>query len=92
MTSGSWFNCRGAHKAPLQFLVLFAALLLVGCEKHITPNQVPAPVQKAFAVKYPGATDVEWEQEDSKIEAEFTFNGKSIEAEFNPDGTFLEEE
>lgn len=79
-----------------KYLILFpliaAAGLLTGCEKHINVSQVPGSVQKTFETRYPGATNVEWEKEGNRIEAEFMFNGRDIEAEFNPDGSFITEE
>jgi uncharacterized membrane protein YkoI len=53
-------------------------------------------VLTAFNAKYQGATDVEWELEkkDNKTvyEVDFKLNGKKVEAEFNADGGFIEED
>ena len=53
----------------------------------------PAAVQKAFEKKFPNATSISWGKENSKEwEAEFTFDGNKISANFAEDGTWLETE
>jgi hypothetical protein len=50
-------------------------------------------VQNAFAKKFPGATKVTWGKEGPKeLEAEFTFEGSKISANFALDGNWLETE
>jgi hypothetical protein len=79
-------------------LITILSLILCGCcsEFKIVSSDVPASVVSAFQVKYPSATDVEWEAEKTDghlaFEAEFKVNGKNKEAYFRPDGTFLKEE
>ncbi len=82
-------------------IIFYSAVLLFGVfsscnEKKIAASEVPQLAMAAFNAKYQGATDVEWktEKEDSKTiyEAEFKFNGKKIEAEFDANGTFIKEE
>ncbi len=64
--------------------------LIYSCSFATTPN---ASVQKAFAKKFPGATKVTWGKEGPKeLEAEFTFEGSKISANFALDGTRLETE
>ena len=83
-----------------KFLVpatMCVALLACGeNEKKLTASEVPKPVDSAFNAKYPGAADVEWEQEMKKgkavYEVDFKLNDKKKEAEFDSTGTFLEEE
>jgi hypothetical protein len=81
--------------------ILFYSIGVVFCiiscnEKKISASEVPQPAVAAFNEKYPGATDVQWETEkkgDKTIyEAEFKFNGKKIEAEFEAGGNFIQEE
>ncbi len=77
--------------------VILSFGILSSCsEKKIAASEVPQPAMAAFNTKYQGATDVEWktEKEDGKTiyEAEFKFNGKKIEAEFDANGTFIKEE
>lgn len=80
------------------FILMVSAFLAAACasEIQISSNDVPEPVTQAFASKYPGASNVEWEveKEDGKLyfEAEFTVEGKKKEAYFRPDGTFSKEE
>ncbi len=82
-----------------KLLIPFAVLLFSACnekEKKISASEVPPAVLSAFNTKYPNSSDVKWEQEEEKgkliYEADFKFNGKEIEAEFDPAGNFLEEE
>lgn len=60
-------------------------------------DDVPPAVSAAFQAKYAGAQVTHWEVEKGDdghlvYEAEFKLNGKSMEAEFKPDGTFVKEE
>ena len=82
-----------------KLIIPLTVLLFTACnenEKKISASDVPSSVQSAFNAKYPNASDVKWEQEKEKgkliYEAEFKFNGKEIEAEFDSTGTFIEEE
>ena len=82
-----------------KLLMPFAVLLFSACnenEKKISASDVPPAVLSAFNAKYANASDVKWEQEKEKgqliYEADFKFNGKEIEAEFDSTGKFIEEE
>jgi hypothetical protein len=69
-----------------------------GCcsEFKIVSGDVPPAVLSAFQAKYPNAKHVEWEAEKTDghlaFEAEFNLDGKSKEAYFKPDSTFLKED
>src|SRR5216683_4680125 len=87
--------------------IIFIAIMLIGANAIIaqtpaTPTQsqpakkklvVPAAVQKAFEQKFPKATKVGWGKENEKEwEAEFTFNGSKLSANFTSDGVWVETE
>jgi hypothetical protein len=77
---------------------VIAILLFGSCasEFKILESDVPQTVISAFQTKYPSAKNVEWEAEKTQghlaFEAEFKIDGKSKEAYFKADGTFLKEE
>jgi hypothetical protein len=80
-------------------IILFALIIMVSAcasEFKIVESDVPPAVMTAFKAKYPNSQDVEWEAEKTgghlAFEAEFKMDGKSKEAYFKPDGTFLKEE
>jgi hypothetical protein len=65
-------------------------------DNKISQDKVPGAVVSSFNAKYPTATDTKWitEKSDGKTiyEAQFKNAGKSIEAEFNEDGSFKQED
>jgi hypothetical protein len=70
--------------------LLAGIVLIVNVSFAGTP---PAAVQKAFEKMFPNALKVSWSKETAKEwEAEFTFEGSSISANFAEDGTWLETE
>ena len=71
--------------------ILFVTLL-IACEKKNYSLSVPESVRSSFKARYPEASDVKWELEGKKYEAEFKMNDKKMEAEFNEDGSFVKEE
>jgi hypothetical protein len=73
---------------------LITALLTFGmfaCEEATEPVDVPINVLEAFETAYPGATDVDWEQDDDHFEVEFTLNGEEMEREFDVNGMEMED-
>jgi hypothetical protein len=76
-----------------------------GCNRHpkpradeknvITERQVPPPVRDAFAARYPGATEIIWENATERNtptkKVKFKRDGKYWKAEFKPDGSFVKE-
>ena len=69
----------------LVYSTLFA-FALFACDESAEAVDVPAAVQSAFTAAYPGATDVEWEQEGDHYEVEFDMNGEEMEAEYSATG------
>jgi hypothetical protein len=64
-------------------------------DKELSTSDVPTSVKDAFNSKYSGAMEVKWEdaQENNEktYKAEFSLNGKRMEAEFDANGTFIKE-
>jgi len=59
----------------------------------LSNSNVPSAVSAAFKVKFPAATKVSWGKEnDKEWEAEFTFEGNKISANFTSDGNWVETE
>ena len=56
-------------------------------------TKVPAAVTDAFHAKFPGATELKWDKENSKeLEANFKFNNSTVSANFGLDGSWKETE
>ena len=78
-----------------KLIVLLSACLLIslmGFTQKITPEKVPAPVKKAFATKFPAATDVKYEMEMKNYEVTFKDKGIGMSANFDSTGKWLETE
>lgn len=69
---------------------LLLAVALFACGETAADVNVPAAVQSAFTSAYPGATDVEWEEDGDHYEVEFDFNGTEMEVEYSATGELLE--
>ena len=73
-----------------KLVMIMSIVFIYSCAFAGTP---PAAVTKAFAKKFPTATKVSWGIESPKEwEAEFTFEGNKISANFSENGTWLETE
>ena len=63
--------------------------------EDIAPGDVPPAVVTSLSNKYPGAAEVKWEKDnhDGKIvyEADFLYDGKKMDAEFDETGTPVDE-
>ena len=85
-------------KKTITCVSVFAIAGLLSCEneQEISASQVPQSVMSAFQTKYPNITADKWEKESEKgktvYEAKFKNNGKDVEAEFDENGNFIEEE
>ncbi|HWJ27230.1 MAG TPA: hypothetical protein VNS32_11850 [Flavisolibacter sp.] len=79
------------------YCVAGVMMVLCACkEKKVSSTEVPPAAQSGLTEKYPGASDVEWEQKTKDgvkvYEAEFKVNGKKVEAQFDSSGKFIKEE
>lgn len=83
---------KTAMKHILSSIVLAAASLVAHAQK-VDAGRVPQAVRSAFAVKFPGVANINWEMEDKKdYEANFTRGGAEWSATFTPAGAWLETE
>ena len=72
-------------------LVIIVAIALLGSVPFVGAQ--PKAVKAAFEKKFPNSTNVKWGKEAPKEwEAEFTFEGNKISANFAEDGAWLETE
>lgn len=69
---------------------LLLAFALFACEESAADVDVPAAVTTAFNSAYPGATEVEWEEDGDHYEVEFNFNGQEMELEYSATGELME--
>ncbi|MEO7923415.1 MAG: hypothetical protein ABIR30_07040 [Chitinophagaceae bacterium] len=65
-------------------------------EENVTTEQrVPTVVKTSFTAKYPGATELIWEDasegDDPTVKVKFKLDGKYWKAEFRKDGSFVKE-
>lgn len=74
----------------------FSLLLLYGCMAvtcYAQKINVPPAVTNAFNAKFPGASELKWEKENSKeLEANFKWNAGKVSANFGLDGSWKETE
>jgi len=64
----------------------------MGFTQKVTPDKVPAPVKQAFAKKFPGATEVNYEMEKKDYEINFRDKGVEMSVNFDATGKWLETE
>ena len=69
---------------------LLLALALFACGDSAADVEVPTAVTTAFNSAYPGATDVEWEEDGDHYEVEFDYNGTEMELEYSATGELME--
>ena len=71
-------------------MVLVSTMAFTACGQK---SNVPAKVKTAFAEKFPNATKISWDKENSaEWEAEFKMKGKEYSANFNNNGNWKETE
>jgi len=77
---------------PIKKMLFQLAGLLMFTLQTIA-GDVPAGVQKAFDLKFPGAQTVKWDKENAhEYEATFVWNGARYSANFSDTGDWLETE
>ncbi|MGB5822170.1 MAG: PepSY-like domain-containing protein [Saonia sp.] len=73
------------------FALLFLSLMFSACSS--AQKKAPEAVQKAFVQKYPGENDPDWHVDaNGNFESNFKVNGKSLRADFSPEGKWIETE
>src|SRR4051794_8740010 len=91
------FKCYFMKKRII-YSAVFVMTALFSCENEheIAASQVPQPVMSSFHAKYPNITPEKWVKETEKgktvYEAKFKNNNKDVEAEFDENGNFIEED
>jgi hypothetical protein len=78
-----------------KLFVLMSAFLLIslmGFTQKITPDKVPAPVKKAFATKFPAATDTKFELINNCYKVIFNDKGVATSANYSQVGKWLKTE
>ena len=77
-------------KAIFKVGLVFIAIIAIA---FTTQTKAPQVVKEAFAEKFPGAKNVNWDKENaSEWEAEFKWNGLKYSANFLEDGAWQETE
>lgn len=75
----------------LLVLVAFSAVFTSCKEEKMKEKEVPAIVKDAFQKQFPGAKEVEWENEEGKYEVSFEQDDNKMSAVFNIGNGQLEE-
>ena len=76
-----------------KIIVLISACFLfsfIGFTQELTPDKVPTSVLKAFAKKYPAATEVKYELKNNNYQIAFRDKGIREFTKFNPTGKWLD--
>ena len=81
-------------KKSVLFIWLYFLLIMFSCNSNeVKAKDVPASVQNAFNAKFPGATNIEWENTKENnyhtYEAKFNWKDKRMEAEFDGEGMLI---
>lgn len=74
-------------------LTFFVALIICFGFQSISQVVIPENVMEGFSKKFPAAKKVKWEKEnDAEFEASFKMDGKTMSANFDNNGNWLETE
>ncbi len=68
-------------------IVLLVAVVLTGNVASAQKTVIPSGVKSAFLKKYPSATNVKWDKEQTKYEASFKLEGNEMSVLYNGNGT-----
>jgi hypothetical protein len=74
-------------------IILTALFLLYTVASSFAQSKTPQAVSEAFIKKFPNATHVKWEKENThEFEASFRWNGVNYSANFSDSGEWFETE
>jgi uncharacterized membrane protein YkoI len=71
------------------FTILALVLLTTAAAQDIPSSNVPDAVFKAFKLKFPRTSKVDWELKGNEYEAEFYIDKKEYKAIYSPSGKLL---
>ncbi|MDQ3291707.1 MAG: PepSY-like domain-containing protein [Bacteroidota bacterium] len=77
------------HMKSFFFALLFCNTVFLACSQDIAPAQVPALVKNAQQIKFPDATQVEWEKKPYGYEAEFYLGSVEYKACISSEGKII---
>lgn len=76
-------------------LLLTGSLALLwglACAQKLSSTEVPGAIRTSFAAKFTNATQVKWEKEGARYEAEFRQGSRKLDAVYSSNGTFVQTE
>ncbi len=70
----------------LLFLILLGGFIVANTAVNAQLRKIPSKVTTVFKTKYPGASNVEWRDRITSVQADFEINGTRCEASFDRKG------